>query len=54
MCLAPGDLRITVEVPSMYFRDFYHHHPHGVPIGGLILLLLVVILVVVLTRNSKD
>ena len=38
----------------MYFRDFYHRHPHGAPLGGLILLLLVVILVVALTRNSKD
>jgi hypothetical protein len=38
----------------MYFQDFYHRHPHGAPVGGIIILLLVVILVVVLTRNSKD
>jgi hypothetical protein len=38
----------------MHFRDFYHHHPHGAPIGGLIVVLLVVVIVVVLTRGSKD
>jgi len=38
----------------MYFRDFYHRHPHGAPVGGIILLLLVIVLVVVLTRDSKD
>jgi hypothetical protein len=38
----------------MFFRDFYHQHPHGAPIGGIIILLLVIILVVVLTNNSKD
>jgi hypothetical protein len=38
----------------MYFRDFYHRHPHGTPIGGIILLLVVAILVVALTRDSKD
>jgi hypothetical protein len=38
----------------MYFNDFYHHHPHGAPIGGLCLILLVVILAVVLTRDSKS
>jgi hypothetical protein len=38
----------------MFFRDFYHRHPHGAPVGGIILLLLVIILAVVLTRNSKE
>jgi hypothetical protein len=38
----------------MYFRDLYHRHPHGAPLGGVILLLLVIVLVVVLTRDSKD
>ena len=38
----------------MYFQDFYHRHPHGAPLGGIILLLLVVVVVVVLTRDSKE
>jgi hypothetical protein len=38
----------------MYFRDFYHRHPHGAPLGGLILLVLVIVLVVVLTRDTKE
>jgi hypothetical protein len=38
----------------MYFRDFYHRHPHGVPLGAVIVILLVVILVVVLSRDSKN
>lgn len=38
----------------MYFRDFYHRHPHVAPLGGVILILLIVIVVVVLTNNAKD
>jgi len=52
--LVPGDCGIINRFTSMYFQDFYHHHPHGAPIGGLIVVLLVVIIVVLLTRNSKD
>jgi hypothetical protein len=38
----------------MDFHDFYHRHPHGAPIGGLVIVLLVVIIVVLLTRDSKS
>jgi hypothetical protein len=44
---------LSGEIP-MYFQDFYHHHPHGAPIGGLIVVLLVVIIVILLTRGSKS
>jgi len=38
----------------MYFRDFYHRHPHGAPLGGVILLLAIVILVVVRSNAAGD
>lgn len=44
----------AVSLVPMYFRDFYHRHPHGAPLGGVILILLIVVIVVVLTNNSKD
>jgi hypothetical protein len=38
----------------MFFRDFYHRHPHGAPLGGLVLLLAVILLAVMLAKSSKD
>jgi hypothetical protein len=52
--LRQANSAILFRATPMYFQDFYHHHPHGVPIGGLIVVLLVVIIVVLLTRNSKS
>jgi hypothetical protein len=39
---------------TMYFRDFYHRHPHGAPLGAVIFILLIVVIVVLITNNSKD
>jgi hypothetical protein len=36
------------------FHDFYRHHPHGAPLGGLIVVLLVVVIVVAVARTSKE
>jgi hypothetical protein len=43
-----------VSFITMYFRDFYHRHPHGAPLGAVIFILLIVVIVVLITNNSKD
>jgi hypothetical protein len=36
------------------FRGYFHHHPHGAPLGGALLLIVVVLVVVALIRTAKD
>jgi hypothetical protein len=35
------------------FHDFYHHHPHGAPITGVLLIVLIAVAVIALTRSGK-
>jgi hypothetical protein len=35
------------------FRSFCHHHPHGVPLIGVLIALVVILIVVVLVRSDR-
>jgi hypothetical protein len=36
----------------MYYRDYFHRHPHGAPILTAILVIVAILVVVALVRSS--